>query len=120
MDNATFAEVSSLVRVMFEQRRRRGGQNPQPWHFRAAVCLTILLHAFVLPPSPHGVQVVQLAMWLETSKMDPELTGNLLGGGLLGDMLQSIEAAEQAVQEGHTAPSGEQVGQVQGSLHTGV
>lgn len=43
-------------------------------------------------------QVVDLAMWLETSKMDPALTGNLLGGGLLGDILTHMTAAEQAVQ----------------------
>jgi hypothetical protein len=45
-------------------------------------------------------QVNQLAMWLETSKMDPQLTGNLLGGALLGDMLQRMATAEQAVLAG--------------------
>jgi hypothetical protein len=43
-------------------------------------------------------QVVDLAMWLETAKMDPALTGNLLGGALLGDILHHMTAAEQAVQ----------------------
>jgi hypothetical protein len=48
----------------------------------------------------HFRQVNQLAMWLETSKMDPQLTGNLLGGALLGDMLQRMATAEQAVLAG--------------------
>jgi hypothetical protein len=51
------------------------------------------------------VQINQLAMWLETSKMRPALTGKLLGGGLLGDMLQRMAAAEAAV------AAGRQVGQ---------
>lgn len=37
-------------------------------------------------------------MWLETSKMDPELTGNLLGGGLLGDILNRMATVEQVHQ----------------------
>lgn len=36
-------------------------------------------------------------MWLETAKMAPELTDNLLGGGLLGDMLSRMAAAEEAM-----------------------
>jgi len=32
--------------------------------------------------------------------MSPELTGNLLGGGLLGDMLSRMAAAEQAGKSG--------------------
>lgn len=43
-------------------------------------------------------QITELAMWLETSKMDPSLTGNLLGGGLLGDVLHRMAAAEAAYQ----------------------
>lgn len=39
-------------------------------------------------------------MWLETSKMDPQLTGNVLGGGLLGDMLARMAAAEAAATSG--------------------
>lgn len=39
-------------------------------------------------------------MWLEASKMDPQLTGNLLGGALLGDMLQRMATTEQAVLAG--------------------
>lgn len=35
-------------------------------------------------------------MWLETAKMRPELTGNLLGGGLLGDMIIRLTAAQAA------------------------
>jgi hypothetical protein len=45
-------------------------------------------------------QINQLAMWLETSKMQPALTGNLLGGALAGDMLQRMAAAEAAVSRG--------------------
>lgn len=37
-------------------------------------------------------------MWLETSKMDPGLTGSLLGGGLLGDVLHRMAAAKAAYQ----------------------
>lgn len=37
-------------------------------------------------------------MWLETSKMDPDLTGSLLGGGLLGDVLNHMATAEAAYQ----------------------
>jgi hypothetical protein len=44
------------------------------------------------------LQISELAMWLETSKMDPSLTGNLLGGGLLGDVLHHMAAAEAAYQ----------------------
>jgi hypothetical protein len=39
-------------------------------------------------------------MWLETSKMNPQLTGNLLGGGLLGDILARMTAVQQALQSG--------------------
>jgi hypothetical protein len=39
-------------------------------------------------------------MWLETSKMDLQLTGNLLGGGLLWDILTRMTAAQQALQSG--------------------
>lgn len=60
-----------------------------------------LLYLLVRPV----LQVVQLAMWLETSKMDPGLTGNLLGGGLLGDILQRMAAAEQAVLSGSKVSS---------------
>eukprot|EP00878_Enallax_costatus_P012497 GHUV01013052.1.p1 GENE.GHUV01013052.1~~GHUV01013052.1.p1 ORF type:complete len:288 (+),score=66.96 GHUV01013052.1:1217-2080(+) len=45
-------------------------------------------------------KTVALAMWLETAKMTPELTGNLLGGGLLADMLIRIIAAQQVVSRG--------------------
>lgn len=48
----------------------------------------------------HILQTVDLAMWLETSKMRPNLTGNLLGGGLLADMLTRMSAAQQAVSRG--------------------
>jgi hypothetical protein len=46
------------------------------------------------------LQINQLAMWLETSKMHPSLTGNVLGGGLLGDLMQRMAAAEAAVSSG--------------------
>jgi hypothetical protein len=46
------------------------------------------------------LQINQLAMWLETSKMHPSLTGNMLGGGLLGDLVQRMAAAEAAVNSG--------------------
>lgn len=45
------------------------------------------------------LQTVELAMWLETSKMWPNLTSNLLGGGLLADILGRLDAAQQAVAE---------------------
>ena len=38
-----------------------------------------------------------LAYWLETSKMQSNLTGNLLGGTILGDLLQHVEDAVDAV-----------------------
>jgi hypothetical protein len=67
--------------------------------------------AHTLPLSPHpcccvsrACQVVDLAMWLETAKMDPELTGNVLGGGLLGDILHHMTVAEQAVQSNSKVP----------------
>lgn len=39
---------------------------------------------------------LQLAYWLETSKMRSSLTGSLLGGALLGDLLAYIEKAVAA------------------------
>lgn len=45
-------------------------------------------------------EINQLAMWLETSKMRPSLTSNLLGGGLLGNLMQRLAAAEAAVSAG--------------------
>lgn len=39
-------------------------------------------------------------MWLETAKMAPELTGNLLGGALLGDVLARMAAAQEATSGG--------------------
>eukprot|EP00775_Hariotina_reticulata_P004333 gene4333-4586_t len=45
-------------------------------------------------------EVVDLAMWLETAKMSPSLASNLLGGGLLGDLLNRMAAAEAAVAAG--------------------
>jgi hypothetical protein len=46
------------------------------------------------------LQINQLAMWLETSKMHSSLTGNVLGGGLLGDLVQRMAAAEASVSSG--------------------
>jgi hypothetical protein len=40
-------------------------------------------------------------MWLELSKMKSELTGNLLGGALLGDILSRLQQAATAWQQGH-------------------
>lgn len=34
----------------------------------------------------------QVAYWLETAKMRSQLTGNLLGGLLLADLLRYVEA----------------------------
>jgi len=44
--------------------------------------------------------VVELAMWLETSKMSPSLASNLLGGRSLGELLARMAAAEAAVAAG--------------------
>jgi hypothetical protein len=52
-----------------------------------------------------------VAHWLETSKMRSSLAGNLLGGALLGDILQRLQAAQQAVSGG---------GEVRGSLGAGM
>jgi len=51
-------------------------------------------------------------MWLETAKMSPSLASNLLGGALLGDLLDRVAAAEAAVEAGGKvglAPSIEQM-----------
>lgn len=45
-------------------------------------------------------QVVELGMWLETSKMRSSLAGNRLGGGLVADMLGHIEKAVKSNQVG--------------------
>ncbi len=38
-----------------------------------------------------------MAYWLETAKMQSNLTGNLLGGTILADMLEHVEDAVDAV-----------------------
>lgn len=40
--------------------------------------------------------MVSLAYWLETAKMNSDLTGNLLGGPLLGDLLARMDTAVSA------------------------
>jgi len=44
-------------------------------------------------------EVSQLAMWLELSKMRSQMTGNLLGGALLGEMLVRLQQATTAWQQ---------------------
>lgn len=48
-------------------------------------------------------QTVDLAHWLETRKMQPSLTGGLLGGAALGDLLSRAASAESAVRSGGAA-----------------
>lgn len=48
-------------------------------------------------------QVAELADWLETAKMRSNLTGNGLGGGLLGDLIARLQAASEHLREGKAA-----------------
>lgn len=47
-------------------------------------------------------EMVSLAQWLETSKMRSSLAGNLLGGALLGRLMQALDAAAGAHVNGST------------------
>jgi hypothetical protein len=53
-------------------------------------------------------------MWLETSKMQPSLTGKMLGGGLLGDLMQRMASAEAAVSSGSQVGIGNVTGIITG------
>lgn len=46
------------------------------------------------------LQVIDLAMWLETAKMRSNITGNLLGGALLGDIMSRMTSAVEASNAG--------------------
>lgn len=89
IDNETFTQVGAP-----------GPSTPGTWCSLTGRVLSVLmlLAAAVCAGCCLVRQVTELAMWLETSKMDPGLTGSLLGGGLLGDVLHRMAAAEAAYQ----------------------